>query len=63
MTNTTAQQDRILDACREFGGKASEAVEVCEELDDIINKKNDEISALENRIGELESDLEEANNK
>lgn len=59
MTNTTPNEDRLADACRVFGGVAADLVSALERLDDRIDKDADYISKLENRIGELEYEIEQ----
>ena len=48
-SNTTAQQDHVLSACEDFGGKAAEAAEIAEELDGKLSEALHKIEVLESR--------------
>ena len=59
MTNTTSHEDRLAEACKVFGGTASDLADAMERLDQLISKRDNYISELENRIGKLEYEIEQ----
>lgn len=47
MTNTTPSEDRIAEACKQFGGKAAELVEALERIDGELSRALQRIQDLE----------------
>lgn len=47
LQHTTADQDKILSICEDFGGRAAEAAEIAAELDDKLDKAHERIKELE----------------
>ena len=50
LSNTTGDQDAIIDACEDFGGKALQAAEIAEELDERLTEANNQIEELKGRL-------------
>ena len=59
MTYTTASEDRIIEACEDFGGKAAELVEIINRFDAWIDRQQRRIGELESEVEVLEQELEE----
>lgn len=74
LKHTYGSEDDTLTRCEEFGGKAEACAKIAERLDEKLTEQEDEIErqnkeilgyhakieTLEERIAELEADLEEA---
>lgn len=59
LENTTTGQDEILSKCEDFGGLAKGCADICAELDRELEKAKDKLSEYENRIMELEGEIED----
>lgn len=55
LQNTTGNQDNILKACEAFGGKATEAVEIVEDLDNQLTSAKERIEELEQQLRDIPS--------
>ena len=53
LQHTSGDQDSILTDCESFGGKAAEAAEVAEALDNQLIALDAQIEALESQIKDL----------
>jgi len=68
--NATTEQDRILQDCQDFGGKAADAAEIALELDDKLSGEmnitellKQEIRELNSQIGVLEAKINQLENQ
>jgi len=61
LQNTTTTQDATLTECEAFGGKAAEAAEIAQDLDNKLNEANAKIESLRAEVDRLtnrEAELE-----
>ena len=59
LQHTSPSQDAILADCEKFGGKAAEAAEIAEELDNQLIEADDKIETLRSEVDALTAKVEE----